>query len=85
VLAGENLDQVQATALPAPNNDNLFALIDQWAKQVEMVPELAQSALYFLHLPKHSPLRRQLYIRSKSVYLALSIPVSIDELRNQLI
>ena len=85
VLAGENLDQVQATALPAPNNDNLFALIDQWAKQVDMVPELAQSALYFLHLPKHSPLRRQLYIRSKSVYLALSIPVSIDELRNQII
>jgi hypothetical protein len=85
VLAGENLDQVQTTALPAPNNDNLFALIDQWAKQVDLTPEVAQSALYFLHLPNHSPLRQQLYIRSNAVYLALSIPSSIDELRNQII
>ena len=85
VLAGEHLDQVQARAIPAPNNDNLFALIEQWAKQVDMAPELAQSALYFLHLPKHSPLRQQLYARSKAAYPAQTIPAAIGELRNQII
>jgi hypothetical protein len=85
VLAGENLEQVQGAALPAPNNDNLFALIDQWAKQIDIAPELAQSALYFLHLPARSPLRERLYLRSKAVYVALSIPDSIDELRNKII
>jgi len=85
VLAGENLEQVQTTALAAPNNDDLFALIDQWAKQADMTPELAQSALYFLHLPQQSPLRQQLYKRSKAVYLALSIPNSIAELRKQMV
>ncbi len=85
VLAGEDLDQVQSVALPAPNNDNLFALIDQWGKQVDLAPELAQSALYFLHLPSQSPLRERLYLRSKAVYLSLNIPYAIDELRTQII
>jgi len=76
---------VQTAGLPAPNNDDLFALIDQWAKQLDILPELAQSALYFLHLPHQSPLRQQLHLRSKAVYLALSIPSSIDELRSQII
>lgn len=38
---------MQTAGLPAPNNDDLFALIDQWAKQLDLLPELAQSALYF--------------------------------------
>ena len=84
VLAGENLDQVQTPALAAPNNDNLFALIDQWAKQLDLAPEVAQSALYYLHLPNQSPLRQQLYKRSKAVYLTLSLPASIEELRRQI-
>ena len=85
VLAGENLDQVQTPALAAPNNDNLFALIDQWAKQLDLAPEVAQSVLYYLHLPNQSPLRQQLYKRSKAVYLTLSLPASIEELRRQII
>jgi len=85
VLAGENLEQVQTTALPTPNNDDLFALIDQWAKQLDITPELAQSALYFLHLPVQSPLRENLYLRSKSEHWAHKIPGSIDALREQII
>jgi hypothetical protein len=38
-----------------------------------------------LHLPHQSPLRQRLYLRSKAVYSALSIPYSIDELRSQII
>ena len=85
VLAGEDLDQVQTRAIPAPNNDNLFAIIEQWAKQLDMAPEIAQSALYFLHLPKHSPLRQQLHARTQAAYPAQTIPANIDELRNQVI
>jgi hypothetical protein len=84
VLAGENLDQVKTSALSAPNNDNLFALIDQWARQMDVTPELAQSALYFLHLPKHSPLRKNLYLRSKFEHSGYVIPDTIDALRSQL-
>ena len=85
MLAGEDLDQVQTRAIPAPNNDNLFAIIEQWAKQLDMAPEIAQSALYFLHLPKHSPLRQQLHARTQAAYPAQTIPANIDELRNQVI
>ena len=85
MLAGEDLDQVQTRAIPAPNNDNLFAIIEQWAKQLDMAPEIAQSALYFLHLPKHSPLRQQLHARAQVAYPAQTIPANIGELRNQVI
>ena len=85
VLAGEDLDQVQTRAISAPNNDNLFAIIEQWAKQLDMAPEIAQSALYFLHLPKHSPLRQQLHARTQAAYPAQTIPANISELRNQVI
>ena len=85
VLAGEDLDQVQTRAIPAPNNDNLFAIIEQWAKQLDMAPEIAQSALYFLHLPKHNPLRQQLHARTQAAYPAQTIPANISELRNQVI
>ena len=84
VLAGENLDQVQNRPLPAPNNDDLFALIDQWAKQLDLAPEVAQSSLYFLHLPYHNPLRQRLYERSKASLLVPSVPTNIEELRNQM-
>jgi len=50
-----------------------------------MAPEIAQSALYFLHLPKHSPLRQQLHARTQAAYPAQTIPANIDELRNQVI
>lgn len=82
VLAGEDLDQVQTSALPAPNNDNLFELIDLWSKQVNMEPEQAQSVLYFLHLPEQSPLRRRLSQRAHASHPALTIPNTISELRS---
>ena len=81
VLAGERLEPLKSQALPAPNNDDLFAMIDLWSKSVGLTPESAQSALYFLHLPSHSPLRENLRLKSQSVYDSFSIPSNIDELR----
>jgi len=84
VLAGESLDQIKTQALPAPNNDDLFALVAQWAEKLKLEPEEAQTALYYLHLPLNSPMREQLYLRSDNAYKTLTLPNSIEQLRHQL-
>jgi hypothetical protein len=84
VLAGENLDSVEQPVLAAPNNDNLFALTEQWAQAMGLSPEAGQSALYFLHLPQGSPLRLRLQLISAEKHSVLNIPTNVEQLRKQL-
>jgi len=84
VLAGENLDAVEQLVLEAPNNNDLFALVDQWATQVHLSPEVAQSALYFLHLPQGSPLRHKLQLVAQEKLPQVSIPTNVEQLRKTL-
>ena len=82
VLAGEILIMPGQKALPEPSSSELFELINAWAERNSLVVEEAQTNLYYLHLVARNPLRRRLHEKAQAYYPQLTLPETIEELRN---